>query len=140
MFDNKKLEKIISAYKDYFPKHWEDEKYKWEAIEHFRKYWDIDADNFADMFTSATSKTLNLLANMNNYPKGMMKAFAEADEKTARDMFRNLYDESQSLTDRIDRFQMTAEELRVKYDDGNWKQHFQSLLPRQLNLATFNAE
>lgn len=32
MIDHEKLKPILEGYKAYFPVHWEDEKYKWEAI------------------------------------------------------------------------------------------------------------
>ena len=47
MFNEKKLLSILSAYKQHFPKHWEDEKYKWEAVQHFQNYWNIYAEDFA---------------------------------------------------------------------------------------------
>ena len=37
---------VIAAYKKYFPHHFKDEKYKWEAIKHFRNHWNIHAPNF----------------------------------------------------------------------------------------------
>lgn len=126
MFSKQKLSAVLTAYKEYFPKHWKDEMYKWEAIAHFQKYWDINAANFADMFKVATDKTYNLLANMNNYPGGMIKSFAIADAEAVRDMFRDLYNESKNLSERIERFMVSAEELRVKYDDGTWRQHYQT--------------
>ena len=49
MIDLKKLNPILEGYKAYFPSHWDDEKYKWEAIKHFQEYWDIDAENFGEM-------------------------------------------------------------------------------------------
>jgi 5-methylcytosine-specific restriction protein B len=111
----------------YFPEHWKDEMYKWEAIQHFQKNWNINANNFADMFMKATDKTSNLLASMNNYPRGMIKDFAVADSEAVRSMFIHLYDESMDLSERIDQFMMSAEELRVKYDDGNWAHHYQTV-------------
>ena len=84
MFNSEKLAAVIAAYKEYFPEHWKDEMYKWEAIQHFQKHWDINAESFLDMFMSATEKTYNLLANMNNYPRGMIKSFATADAETVR--------------------------------------------------------
>ena len=72
-FDQEKLSAIIVAYKKYFPSHWKDEMYKWEAVQHFQKYWDVNAQNFLDMFMEATDKTYNLLANMNNYPRACLK-------------------------------------------------------------------
>ena len=45
MIDLEKLNPILEGYKAYFPSHWDDEKYKWEAIKHFQDHWDIDAEN-----------------------------------------------------------------------------------------------
>lgn len=126
MFNQKKLADIISAYKKCFPKHWKDEKYKWEAIQHFQEHWDINAENFQNMFMSATDKTYNLLANMNNYPRGMIKSFAAMDAEAVRVMFIKLFDESKNLAERIEQFQASSEELRIKYDDGTWHQHYQT--------------
>ena len=36
MVDIIKIAAAINGYKQYFPKHWKDEKYKWEAIKHFQ--------------------------------------------------------------------------------------------------------
>lgn len=126
MVDLQKLAAVIAAYKEYFPAHWKDEMYKWEAIRHFQENWDINSDKFLDMFMMATDKTFNLLANMNNYPRGMIKAFATADAEAVRAMFINLFDDSKNLAERIEMFQASAEELRVKYDDGTWRQHYQT--------------
>ena len=126
MFDQEKLVAVIAAYKDYFPNHWKDEKYKWEAIQSFQEHWNISAENFLDMFMEATDKTYNLLANMNNYPRGMIKSFAMTDPEAVRSMFMALFDESQNLAQRIEQFITAAEDLRVKYDDGTWKQHYQT--------------
>lgn len=125
MFNQEKLAAIIAAYKEYFPEHWKNEIYKWEAIQHFQKYWNVNAENFLEMFMEATDKTFNLLANMNNYPRGMIKSFATIDAEAVRGMFVNLYDESKNLAERIEQFQISAEELRVKHDDGTWRQHYQ---------------
>ncbi len=126
MFDKEKLVAVIAAYKDYFPNHWKDEKYKWEAVQYFQEHWNISAENFLDMFMEATDKTYNLLANMNNYPRGMIKSFAMADPEAVRFMFMALFDESKNLAQRIEQFITLAEDLRVKYDDGTWKQHYQT--------------
>lgn len=126
MFNNRKLSAALAAYKQYFPLHWKDEKYKWEAIQHFQNNWDIEAEDFLDMFMEATDKTFNLLASMNNYPRAMIKAFAEEEPETVRNMFRVLYDETGNLAERVEQFEMTAEDLRIRYDDGTWKHHYQN--------------
>jgi len=126
MIDLEKLNPILEGYKAYFPSHWDDEKYKWEAIKHFQDHWDIDADNFGEMFKQATDKTFNLLASGYAYPRGMITNFAKADDEATRAMFRNLFDESQDLAARVDAFQTAAEEMRAKYDDGTWRNHYQN--------------
>ena len=127
MIDIEKLKDILEGYKTYFPGHFNDEKYKWEAVKCFQDNWNIDAPNFGDMFRIATDKTDNLLTSGYVYPRGMILNFAKADDEATRQMFRNLYDESRDLGERVDDFQSVAETLRAKYDDGTWKNHYQSI-------------
>ena len=47
--DEEKLEKLITAYATDLPKYWDEEKYKWEAVQYFQDHWDIDAPDFAAM-------------------------------------------------------------------------------------------
>ncbi|MCM1500969.1 MAG: EVE domain-containing protein [Clostridium sp.] len=126
MIDIEKLRPILEGYKAYFPSHWEDEKYKWEAIKHFQTHWNIEAENFGDMFKEATDRTYNLLASGYAYPRGMITNFAKADDEFVRQMFRDLYDEGRNLAERVAAFQTSAEELRAKYDDGTWRNHYQN--------------
>ena len=118
MIDKEKLNPILEGYKTYFPAHWKDEKFKWEAVKHFQDHWNIDAENFGDMFKEATDKTFSLLASGYAYPRLMVINFAKADDEAVRSMFQNLFDESQDMATRVDAFQTSSEELRSKYDDG----------------------
>ena len=124
MINLEKLKLVLDGYKKYFPLHWKNEKYKWEAIKNFHDHWDIDAENFIEMFKKVTAdpeddkKPIDLLAASYFYPRNMILNFAREDEKTVRDMFRTLYDEDIDLTARIETFQSAAESLRSKYDDG----------------------
>ena len=126
MINVEKLKPVLDSYKAYFPIHWSDEKYKWEAIKHFQVNWDIDAENFGDMFKKATDKTSNLLASGYAYPRAMITNFAKADDEGTRSMFRALFDESVDLAQRVSTFQAASEEMRVKFDDGTWRNHYQS--------------
>ena len=126
MINTEKLKQILDGYKTHFPIHWNGEKYKWEAIKHFQDNWNIDADNFGDMFKKATDKTFNLLASGFAYPRGMIQNFAKADDEATRAMFRELYDENVDLTIRVESFQKAAETLRTRYDDGSWRNHYQN--------------
>ena len=78
MFDKFRLKEVLIQYKkDFLPKHWEDEKYKWEAVKCFQDNWDVKAEDFADMLSRSLSKTYNLLASMNNFPARMIIGFAK---------------------------------------------------------------
>ena len=123
MINHEKLKDSIARYKAAFKNRWPDEKYKWEAIKWFQDHWDINTDNFYEMFTVATDKTYNLLASMNNFPRGMIQVYAEQDQEAVREMFIDLYDESKPVTDRIARFQVSAQELCDRLSPG--KQHYQ---------------
>lgn len=126
MIDLEKLKTILTGYKAYFPSHWDDEKYKWEAVKHFQERWDIDAGNFGEMFKQATDKTYNLLSSGYTYPRGMITNFAKADGGAVRTMFMALFDETVDLAARVYAFQAASEELRAKYDDGTWRNHYQN--------------
>lgn len=126
MIDLEKLKQILNGYKAYFPNHWSDEKYKWEAVKHFQTHWDIEAENFGDMFKQATDRTYNLLASGYAYPRAMITNFAKADDEAVRQMFRDLFDESRDLAERVATFQNATEDIRVKYDDGTWRSHYQN--------------
>lgn len=126
MINCEKLKRVLDGYKQYFPSHWEDEKYKWEAIKHFQDNWDIKAENFGEMFKQATERTYNLLASGYAYPRTMIMNFAKADDEAVRQMFRNLFDESRDLGERVAAFQAAAEEIRATHDDGTWRNHYQN--------------
>ena len=127
MINIERFNEILVQYKqDFLGNHWEEEKYKWEAVKRFQDVWDINAPNFLDMFMKATDKTYNLLANMSNFPRAMIKEFATADSEFVRAMFINLFDESKDLASRFEKFSSDAEEIRVKHDNGTWKSHYQN--------------
>lgn len=127
MINTEKLRSVLESYKKDFKRQWHEEKYKWEAVKHFQDHWDINASDFLNMFMEATSKTGNLLASMNNFPRAMMKGFILADPEAVRGMFINLYDENKDLAQRIEKFSTDSENIKVKHGNGGWKQHYQSL-------------
>lgn len=140
MIHQEKLINAIKEYKKVFPKRWQEEKYKWEALEHFSKYWDIHAKDFATMFAKATEKTFNLLASAKTFPRGMIIELAKVDNEAVRVMFSNLYDENIALVERVEKFQATVEDIRLKYNQGNWQQHFQSSMAISIYLWLKNPD
>lgn len=127
MIDHAKLEPVLSGYQTYFPKYWpHGEDFKWEAAQQFHDHWDINAADFGEMFKAATAKVFSLLDTGYAYPRAMILNFAAADCEATRAMFRSLFDESIELSPRITAFQAAAEALRIKYNDGNWNNHYQN--------------
>ena len=127
MIDLTKLEPVLSGYQTYFPKYWpRGEDFKWEAAQHFHDHWNINAADFGEMFKESTAKVASLLNTGYAFPRAMILNFAAADCEATRAMFRSLFDESIELSQRITAFQATTEEIRTKYNDGSWSNHYQS--------------
>lgn len=78
MIDRQSLDEVLTQYKENFPSHWEEEKYKWEAIKCFQDNWDVNAQDFPAMLSKSLSKTENLLAAANSYPRQMIEFFCGA--------------------------------------------------------------
>lgn len=123
--DQNKLQAAIDAYKKYFPTKIGDEIYKWKAVKCFQDNWDIDADNLAEMFWTATGKTENLITSINRFPRKMLYEFAKLEQERVRDMFKVLFDEKLELEQRIREFIKEAESLCGKHFPG--KMHYQDL-------------
>ena len=90
---NEKIKSIIALYKDDFIRINNEERFKWEAIHTYKKVWDIDAENFASMISSAFRNHGTLLRAGNYFPYKMLITFAEAEPETVRSLFKTLYDE-----------------------------------------------
>ena len=48
------------------------ETYKWVAVEHFQRHFNIDAENFSEMLREATAKTENLIDSTTQPLYGML--------------------------------------------------------------------
>ena len=135
MIDYSDLEKVIAEYKPYFLEHFKkDEEYKWQAVQWFQNHWDINAPNFGEMFKIATDKCYNLLASAHRFPKAMIEELAANTEpENVRNMFVVLFDESRSLSERVNYFMGEAERLRSMYGAEKWANHFQD----QNSISTY---
>lgn len=122
-----RLKEVLKAYKDDFLEmQWPKEEYKWKAVRHFQDHWDINAENFSEMFAEARKKADNLLASSHYFPGATVESFAKEDSEATRAMFMGLFDENKNLMERIEKFQSDAEMMRAKYDDGTLINHFQN--------------
>ena len=52
MINLEKLQNALVEYKKIFDERWQGEKYKWEAVKWFQDHWEINANDFADMFAN----------------------------------------------------------------------------------------
>lgn len=112
MIDLGRFAEVLALYKqDFVPITWGNEKYKWEAVQHFQDNWDINAPDFAEMLERSLSKTYNLLASTNNFPKGMIVNSAKAAPEEVRAMFMALFDESRDYWERINEFKQRSNDL-----------------------------
>lgn len=128
-FDIEKFNKALEFFRTSFVEHWEDEKYKWQAVKHFQENWNIDADDFSAMFTESTKKTKNLLDSKNYLPRGMVLEFSKENPAKTRQMFVILFDENKKLSERIEKFKNIADELQANHNKSSpskWKFHFQT--------------
>lgn len=116
MFDESRLNEVVHQYKkDFAPKHWADEQYKWIAVKWFKDNFKIDAENFPEMLERSLSKTDNLLDGKNYFPAGMIVIFAKNAPEEVREMFRSLYHGSTEVFERIETFKHHSENLLERY-------------------------
>lgn len=87
VMEYKELEKILTEYirrfDEFDDKNTRNEGYKWRAIAHFQRNWNIDAeqDSFLQMFKEATKWQINLFDGQNKHPlNGIRKLLKEHDE------------------------------------------------------------
>ena len=109
------IREVLARYKSDFTKYWEDEKYKWVAVQHFQKNWNIEAEDFAGMLKESFSQTYNLLQGGMYYANKMLCALAQQDPEKMRSLFRMLYDENLPLVERLQPFRAGCDELLEEF-------------------------
>lgn len=112
------LNDIIKYYKTNYEKIGIQEIYKWEAEMHFQDNWDIENEDFVEMLKNSLSKTKNLMASGQYFPRRMILWIANKEPEFARKMFRNLFDLESDLESRINKFQDDANSVIVRNYDG----------------------
>lgn len=125
MISEAELSNIINSYEEDFPIHWDNEKYKWEAVKYFQDHWDIQANDFAAMFYDSTSKCGNLLASSQFQPREMIYKLAKIDQEQVRKMFSDLFDENEDLQHRYLDFANSAKKMTSEHFPG--KKNYQSV-------------
>ncbi len=87
------------------------EAYKYLAINTFQKNWDLEAKDFYQMFRTSFNKVSNLLFQNS---RGFIEKSIQIFPEETRSMFRNLYNESLEVSQRIKNFQAESEKLLPK--------------------------
>lgn len=105
-----------------------DELYKWESLKNFQDNWDIEADDFLEMYDKSLSNDIssNLWASQFFYPKSAMIEFIKLDKEKVREMFRELFNEELDIEKRIDHFVFNCDEMRdiIEKENSSFKNHF----------------
>jgi len=103
---------LIEKYINILEQHGDpNEAYKYLAINTFQQNWNLEADDFYQMFRASFSKVSNLLYQ-NSW--GFIEKSAQNFPEETKEIFRNLYDESAEITQRIKTFQVESEKLLPK--------------------------
>ena len=124
--DESKLYSLIEIFKEGFKENFLEEKYKWEAVKHFQDNWNIDAEDFPTMLSYALSKTGNLLAATNFFPRRMIKQYATRFPEEVRGLFEGLFNESSDLKERIDAFIAGIEYIHKQWNGNGTLNHYQT--------------
>ena len=88
--------------------------FKWDAIKQFQDNWDINADDFKQMYEESFSKNVatRLWEGENFFPKQAMLTLLDYDQEKVRAMFRNLLNEEKDIEARIEFFIFDCNTLR----------------------------
>ncbi len=103
------IQDAIEYYKNNISRCWEDENYKWVAVNHFQEHWDIEAQDFPGMLSEALSQAYNLLQGGMYYAYKVICDLAKVEPERIREVFRVLFDESLPLERRIASFRLECE-------------------------------
>lgn len=121
------IEQYVSRFDELNARDGGDEGYKWRAETCFKRHWDIDAEDFPEMFRLAMSETSNLIDNKTVQPIGGISNLLKNPEEIefVRTCFRHLFSEDEgNLTARQDRIETFMEKVNSrinKYNPGTWK-------------------
>lgn len=120
---------MFDAVYNYYKEHYESiekkELYKWKAVVHFKDTWNIDAENFPEMLENALKKTSNLMSSGNYYPRKMIVWAAQKEPEKVRELFRQLYDLSLDLKERMSLFRDGIDEIVVEHKEGKVSKSYQ---------------
>lgn len=97
--------------------HVEDEEgYKFRAVDHFLKHFDLEAADLVSMLEESIL-TNNLVAGSMYFPKKMLIIFAEREPDVVRNALQRLFDESRPVAERLTEVTATFEDLMAQRNE-----------------------
>lgn len=110
---------IINSKRDSYKKHIQDSTeykslFKWDALKQFQENWDINADDFKQMYEDTFSDNVStrLWEGEDFFPRKAMITMLDYDQERVRAMFKNLYNESKDIDARVEFFIFDCNTLR----------------------------
>ena len=117
-----KLAEKLAPYIAWYNRHWteihERESYKWDAVCHFQKHFNIEAEDFASNLRISFRKAGNLLAGSMYTPLSMLIKHAVISPNNVRQAMVNLYDETKPLYERSANFLEDMAEIHKRNVDA----------------------
>lgn len=98
----------------------EDEGYKFQAVQQFQANFDIDAEDLAGMLDASIANN-NLVAGAMFFPKKMLLIYAQEFPEETRAILRQLFNENDDVSFRIDQAKQGFEDLEARRDDPSNK-------------------
>ena len=105
-----------------------DELYKWRAVNYFQRHWDLEAENFGEMFKQAMGQSFNLIDNKTVQPTNGIVFLCQQNKETeeeVREEFKKLLASDDGdirvRQERIDAFAEAINEKLQKAAPGKWK-------------------
>ncbi|HMI08845.1 MAG TPA: endonuclease NucS domain-containing protein [Candidatus Saccharimonadales bacterium] len=91
----------------------EDERYKFEAVQHFQAHFDLQTPDLAGNLEEAVLNN-NLVAGAMYFPRKMLLLYAQVFPEDTRRVLQNLFDEAQDIGKRITEAQEAFLELEKR--------------------------
>jgi hypothetical protein len=114
----------------------EEEGYKFRAVEHFQRHFDLEAGDLVSMLDESLINN-NLVVGSMYFPKKMLLIFAEREPEMVRNALRHLYDENQPVSQRLTEVTATFDALmdKANTESGNTSHSYINLRFLSLMLA-----
>lgn len=103
------LQNLVEKYVGYIGEmglnfHRHDEGYKYDSVATFRKYFNLESDNFLKTLDEATKDGKNLIQSGQYYPRQMLLEYAKKDQEFIREQMGILLEGKMRIGRRIDDF------------------------------------